>query len=153
MKRILVIEDGSEYTDTFGRFLGDRFVFTRAGSGGAALAALRVAPFDAVFLDLRFDRTPEAELVGDLAALAEERFGGDRFAARRHLVEEQGLYVLALLRREGIGVPVLIGHDFGREPRRLERLRAAMGPLDAISGVLEPRDVAARLAALTAAAG
>lgn len=153
MKRILVIEDGSEYTDTFGRFLSDRFEFVRAGSGPAALEALRRGSFDGVFLDLRFDRTPDAELVGDAGALAEERFGGDRVAARRHLVEEQGLYVLALLRREGFRVPVLIGHDFAREPRRLQRLQAVNGPLDAISSVLEPREVAERLRALTAGGG
>lgn len=151
MRQVLVVEDGTEYTDTFGRFL-PAFSFTRAGSGPAALALCAERAFDVVFLDLRFDRAPPGELLGDAAALAEERFGGDRVAARRHLVEEQGLYVLAALRAAGVRTPVLLGHDLTREPRRWQRLQQVQGPLDAISGALRPDDVAARLTALVTGA-
>ena len=152
MKRILVIEDGAEYSDTFGRFLADRYVFTRAGSGPEALAALRSASFDAVFLDMRFDRIPPSQLLGDADQLADERFDGDVVAARRHLEDQQGLFVLAALREAGCWLPVLISHDFGGEGRRLERLVAVQGPLDAMPDVLRPQDVVERLERLLAGA-
>ena len=60
--RVLVIEDGSEYTDTLGRFLGDGFSWARAGSGPEGLARLAESAWDAVFLDMRFDRVPDAAL-------------------------------------------------------------------------------------------
>ena len=65
--RVLVVEDGQEYTENLARFCADGFVFTRAGDGGAALAALGEEIFDLVFLDMRFDRVQPGVLLGDIA--------------------------------------------------------------------------------------
>lgn len=147
--RILVIEDGSEYTETLSRFLGERFDFERAGSGPAALARLAEATFDAVFLDMKFDRAPEGELLGDVDEVA-DRFNGDPVAARRHLEEHQGTYVLAALREAGHAVPVLLSYDFSVEPRRWERLAARFAPVDHLPDLASPAEVASRLTALCA---
>lgn len=140
--RVLVIEDGTEYTDLLCRFLGDRYAFERAGTGPAALARVASGTFAALFLDLRFDRVAPDALLGDASALAEARFDGDLAQARRHLEEQQGLYVLAALRAAGCRTPALLAHDLSAEPRRLERLRAAHGPLEVLPDVLRPDDVA-----------
>jgi DNA-binding response OmpR family regulator len=146
VKRILVVEDGTEYSDTLGRFLGHAFEFARAGSGPSALERLAAEPYDAVFLDMRFDRAPDGELLGDLDAAA-DRFNGDPVQARRFLEDHQGTYILAALREAGHVHPVLMSYDFGAEPRRWERLSARYGPVDYLPDVSSPAEVAARLRA------
>ena len=152
--QVLVVEDGTEYSDTLGRFLtGDgAFRFVRAGSGAAALAALGTpgASFDVVFLDMRFDRTPEGELLGDPVAAA-DRFNGDAVQARRFLEDHQGNYILAALREAGHAVPVLMSYDFSAEPRRWANLRARYGPVDFLVDVASPTEVAGRLRGLARA--
>ncbi len=150
MKHILVVEDGAEYSETLSRFLGHRFLFTRAGDGPEALERLAAGGFDAVFLDMCFDRIRDERLFGDLGEAA-ERFNGDRARGRAFLQEQQGLYVLAALRDAGHPVPVLLSHDFAGEPRRFERLRARYAPLDHLPDVTSPAVIEARLAALTGA--
>jgi hypothetical protein len=125
--RILVVEDGREYTEAF-RALAPRLVpepleLLRAGDLAEAEAHLDHAPFDAVFLDLVFDRTPPERLAGDAAPLI-ARFDGDRARATRFLAEHQGFYVLdALAPRLASGTRVVLAHDFSAEPQRLEALR------------------------------
>lgn len=145
--RILVIEDGSEYTETLSRFLGDRFDFERAGSGPAGLTRLATGAWDAVFLDMKFDRAPEGELLGDVDEVA-DRFNGDPVQARRFLEEHQGTYVLAAIRDAGHAVPVLLSYDFSVEPRRWERLAARFAPVEHLPDLASPGEVAARLTAL-----
>lgn len=146
--RVLIIEDGLEYSETLGRFLGDRFAFERVGSGPEALERLGQGPTpDAVFLDMRFDRTPEEQLLGDLDALL-DRFNGDPAQARRFREDHQGTYVLAALREAGRALPVLLSYDFDGEPRRWERLAARFGPVDYLPDNASPHEVAARLEAL-----
>jgi len=149
MKRILVIEDGSEYSETLDRFLGGAFTFVRAGSGPRALAMLAAEPFDAVFLDMRFDRAPQGELLGDVDEVA-DRFNGDTVQARRFIEDHQGTYVLAALRDAGHTLPVLLSYDFTIEPRRWERLAARYAPIDFLPDVASPTEVAARLQAAVA---
>ncbi|HHO52896.1 MAG TPA: response regulator [Deltaproteobacteria bacterium] len=147
MMQVLVIEDGSEYTETLERFLTEGFSFTRAGSGRGALALLAARPFDVVFLDMRFDRAPEGELLGDLELVA-DRFNGDPVQARRFLEDHQGNFILAELRGAGLTVPVLMSYDFSAEPRRWERLAERYGPVDYLDDVASPAEVAERLRAL-----
>ena len=142
--RVLVIEDGFEYTETLERFLSEGFQWTRAGSGPQAFAALEELSPDAVFLDMRFDRAPEAELLGDLEALS-DRFNGDPVQARRFLEDHQGNYILAALRDEGCALPVLWSYDFDGEPRRWERLSERYGPVDYLPDNASPADIRARL--------
>ena len=60
-KTILVVEDGTEYTDAF-RSLGasdssESLELLRAGDGGEARRILAERRVDALFLDVVFDRT------------------------------------------------------------------------------------------------
>ncbi len=130
--RVLVIEDGEEYTRTLTRFCADVFDFTRAGDGPEALAliaaALETRPFDRVFLDMRFDRVSPAVLLGDIAATA-ERFNGDPNRARQFLEDNQGSYILAALRAAGHDLPVVFSHDFNAEPKRWASLERMYAPV------------------------
>ncbi len=121
MKRLLVVEDGTEYSEAFGRFAPGVEVI-RATSLASARAAL-AQDVDALFLDVVFDRVPEEDLAGDLPALV-ARFGGDHPRAVKHLQENQGFYLLDALADElAPGLPVLLSWDFSAEPKRLESLR------------------------------
>ncbi len=152
---ILVIEDGTEYVDTLGRFLRDGFRWSRAGSGPVALAALAAAAggeterYDAVFLDMRFDRCAPGQLLGDREQ-ASERFNGDAVQARRFLEDNQGTFILAAIREAGHRTPVLVSYDFASEPRRWDRLAASRSPVDWIGGHAGPSEIAARLRGLAA---
>lgn len=143
---ILVVEDGHEYTTNLERFLGEQFRFVRAGDGEAAVAALGVEPFRAVFLDMRFDRAER--LLGDLDALI-GRFAGDEARARRFLEDNQGTYVLAALRAAGCTLPVIFSYDFDGEPRRFANLDRRHGPLTYLDDTAGPADMRAALLAAT----
>ena len=147
--RVLVVEDGFEYTETLERFLGEDqgFHFVRAGSGGEGLAALSNTAFDVVFLDMRFDRVADGGLLGDPAVVADQ-FNGDAVQARRFLEENQGNYILAALRDAGHRLPVLMSYDFSAEPRRWQNLTARYGPIDFLVDVASPTEVAGRLRAM-----
>jgi len=139
---VLVVEDGHEYTSTLDRFLGDEFEFVRAGDGPAALEALAARSFDAVFLDMRFDRAPR--LIGDEVALV-ERFSGDEDRARRFLEDNQGAYVLAALREAGCMLPAVFSYDFDGEPRRFTNLARRHGPLRYLNDTAGPSEMRAAL--------
>ncbi|MCB9669990.1 MAG: hypothetical protein H6736_21195 [Alphaproteobacteria bacterium] len=146
--RVLVVEDGYEYSETLGEFLADGFTWVRAGSGPEALRLLDGSTFDAVFLDMRFDRVPLAELLGDMEATA-DRFNGDDVQARAFLEDHQGLFVLAALREAGCGLPVLVSYDFGNEEARWERIRTRQGPVDYLPDNASPAVIAGKLAAFS----
>ena len=132
--RILVVEDGREYVDGFARLAaakGADAAFVRAGSLAEAREALGQGRPDAVFLDVVFDRTPEAELAGDLDALV-ARYGGDRARAVRHLATHQGFYVLDALADELAGVRVVLAYDFTGEEKRLASLRERVPALSGL---------------------
>lgn len=141
--KVLIIEDGLEYSETLGRFLPE-VDWHRAGSGPAGLERLGDEAFDAVFLDMRFDRVPDDELLGDMAATA-DRFNGDPVQARAYLQDHQGLLVLAALRDAGHRVPVLISYDFASEPRRWTRLAERHGPVDFLDDVAGPDAIRGKL--------
>lgn len=145
--KVLVIEDGSEYTETLSRFLPEH-AWERAGSGPEGITRLQSETFDAVFLDMRFDRVPLDRLIGDLEATA-DRFNGDPVQARQFLEDHQGLFVLDALREAGLRSPVLLSYDFDAEPRRWEKLAARHPPVDYLPDNASPSDIAARLSRLT----
>ncbi len=145
LPRILVIEDGSEYVLNLCRFLGEDFVFVRAGDGPDALEQLARDGFDAIFLDMKFDRAPR--LLGDLAVLI-DRFVGDEERARRFLEDNQGAYVLAALRDAGHAQPVLFSYDFDGEPRRYRHLEGRYGPLAYLADTADPTQIRAALQSL-----
>ena len=124
-RRVLVVEDGSEYVDGFERLAAAHCldaVFSRARDLESARAALAAERPGAVFLDVVFDRTPEGSLAGDAESLV-ARFGGDRARAVRHLATHQGFYILDALAPMLTDMPVLLAYDFAVEPQRLEALR------------------------------
>ena len=131
---VLVVEDGTEYTDAFRRLAGaeERFEFLRAGDAREARRILAERPVDAVFLDVAFDRIAPERLEGRILPLV-ERFGGDRLRAQRHLASQQGFYVAAAL---ADSIPrttrVLIAFDFSAEPERLEALRERLPGLEGV---------------------
>ncbi len=147
--RILIVEDGHEYTDTLTRFAGDAAEWTRAGNAADALTHLAQGGWDAVFLDMRFDRVPDNALLGDVVALT-ARFAGDRSKAIRFLQENQGTLVLSALRAAGYALPVLFSYNFDEEPRRWARVHAANGQVDYVPDSASPMDVAKRLGEMTA---
>ncbi len=142
--RVLVVEDGEEYTRTLTRFLSGPFAFVRAGSGPEALAHWREG-FDMVFLDMRFDRVPAGALLGDLEATA-GRFAGDRSRARVFLEDNQGAFVLAALRADGCTLPAVFSHDFSAEPRRWAHVQRLHAPVDFLADNAPPSEVSACLA-------
>ncbi len=131
------MEDGEEYVEVLREFLDEGFVWVRAGTGGEALQMLEREPFDAVFLDMRFDRVPLGELLGDWARVV-DRFNGDERQARAYLEEHQGLFILAALRERGHRLPVLLSYDFRDEPERWARIRARYGPVDDLADDAPP---------------
>lgn len=149
LPRVLVVEDGHEYIQNLCRFLQDAFVFARAGDGPDALERLSAERWDAIFLDMRFDRA--SRLLGDLAATS-ERFAGDVERARRFLEENQGAYVLAALREAGYNQPVLFSYDFDGEPRRYRTLEGRYGPLAYLPDTAGPSEIRAALVQLIRAA-
>jgi hypothetical protein len=148
-RTILVVEDGTEYTDAFGGLVPDgaeSVELVRAADLEEARAVLSERGVGAVFLDVVFDRTPADRLAGDLAEQV-RRFGGDRTRAERHLAENQGFYLLdvlaPLLEAER---PVVIAYDFSAEPERLAALRAKHANL---SGVADGTPISEVFGALT----
>jgi hypothetical protein len=133
-RTLLVVEDGREYSEAFERLAAAAEApvrILRAGSLAEARAALETGGVAGVFLDVVFDRVPEAELAGPLAALL-ARFGGDRARALGQLAESQGFYLLDLLAPLLAGLPVVIGWDFSREPGRLAALRERLPGLEGL---------------------
>ncbi len=136
--RILLVEDGHEYIQTYDRYLGEEFEFVRAGDGETALALLNDEDWHAVFLDMRFDRAEH--LLGDLDAL-EIRFHGDRARAKRFLEDNQGTYIAAAIRGAGYRHPLLFSYDFDSEPRRFNHIQAQYAPVSYIGDTAGPADV------------
>jgi len=143
--RVLLVEDGFEYFETFTRFVTDEFELARAGDGAEALARVAADRFDCLFLDMRFDRVEPGRLLGDLADTA-ERFNGDPVRATHFLEENQGVYVLAALRGAGCALPAVFSHDFSGEPRRWAALERKYGPVAWLPDNSSPAQVRALLA-------
>jgi CheY-like chemotaxis protein len=131
--RILVIEDGFEYTRALDRIAGGAAEFVRAADAGEAEALLEQGPYRAVLLDVVFDRTPEARLVGD------------RSRGTERLAREQGFYIADALAPRLQTVRVLMAYDFSGDPERLETLRGRLPGLEGIREGTGLDDVLARM--------
>ncbi|MBU0552970.1 hypothetical protein KKF91_15705 [Myxococcota bacterium] len=137
---VLIIEDGDEYLENLSRFVpGPRYL--QAKSGAAALARLAEASVDLVYLDMRFDRAPQAALLGDHAAVTRQQ-GGDPRRGWRHLAHHQGLYILAALHAAGHQPPLILSYDFSLEPHRWRRLNTRPG-LAWVSDAARPEEIRA----------
>ena len=136
------VANGDEYLERMTNFVpGPRYL--QARSAAAALGILADTPVDLIYLDMRFDRIPRADLVGDHAAATRAR-NGDPQRGWRFLQNNQGLYILAALGEKGHGkVPTLISYDFSREPARWRRLSARYPALTWVSDAIGPDDIRA----------
>lgn len=126
--KVLVVEDGHEYSELLARFGAPDMVYTRAGDGAEALAALRSGGVDLLFLDMRFDRIEAHRLLGDMAQTT-DRFNGDPVRARAFLEENQGAYILSAIREAGHPTPAVFSHDFDDEPKRWMNLSKRYAPV------------------------
>ncbi len=121
--RVLVVEDGDEYLTNLTTFVSDGFAYRQAKSGERACEMLGEELPDVVYLDMRFDRTPVEELLGDMVQLT-GRFNGDIGRARRFQQDNQGLFILRALRDAGFERPVILSYDFAPEEKRFRALSA-----------------------------
>ena len=140
--KVLIVEDGHEYSETMARYLGNGFTLGRAGDGVDALDMLRAEHWDVVFMDMRFDRAHR--LLGEEGAVR-NRFGGDPERIRRFLERHQGTYIADAIRAAGYGTPILFSYDFGREPGRWEHLSDRLGRVAYTHDTAGPADVRAAL--------
>lgn len=120
---VLVVEDGDEYLTNLTTFVSEGIRYRQAKSGARACEMLAEELPDLVFLDMRFDRTPVEELLGDMVQLT-GRFNGDIGRARRFQQDNQGLFILRALRDAGFRGPVILSYDFGAEEKRFAALSA-----------------------------
>lgn len=137
---VLIIEDGDEYKDNLTRFVpGPRYL--QAHSAAEALALLAAEPVELVYLDMRFDRIPRADLAGDHAAATREH-NGDPERGWRYLATHQGLFVLDALRRAGFAaLPVILSYDFSREPARAAHLSRLYPNLRWVRDAVTPEEI------------
>lgn len=137
---VLIVEDGDEYLENLSRFVpGPRYL--QAHSGAEALEILERSAVDLIYLDMRFDRIPTADLLGDHAAATREH-NGDPIRAWHHLQTNQGLYILDALRRDGHDrLPVILAYDFSRERRRYERLARIHPTLRWVPDAVTPPEI------------
>ena len=143
--RVLIVEDGYEYSETMGRYLGGDVEFGRAGDGLDALAMLSASSWNVIFMDMRFDRAQR--LLGDDGAIR-ERFGGDSVRVRRFLERHQGAYIADAIRAAGHRTPILFSYDFGRESTRWAQLVGRLGHVAYIHDTAGPADVRCALTEL-----
>jgi len=132
--KILVCEDGSEYTERFRRFLGSEFEFVRAAHFAEALSLVPGAR--AVLLDLDFRRTDPARLVDESGR-----------PAAKSAAEVQGILLLRALRSRGIALPALLFADLD-DAERAARLEAELRPLQIVSSSESLQQIALRLRSL-----
>jgi CheY-like chemotaxis protein len=120
--RILIVEDGYEYTRALERVAEGLAELVRAGDAEEAERALAGGTFDAVLLDVVFDRIPPERLAGA---------GADR--PLEHLVRQQGFYIAdALAERLPPSTRVVMAYDFSGDPERLEALRERLPRLEGL---------------------
>ena len=122
--KVLVVEDGDEYLTNLSTFVSRGIRYTQAKSGEQACALLSSLAPDLVYLDMRFDRTPNEALLGDRVALT-ARFNGDVARARAFQQDNQGLFVLRALRDAGFRGPVILCTTSARRSGASARCRSA----------------------------
>lgn len=144
---VLIVEDGDEYLENLSRFVQGPH-YGQAHNLAEAIAYLDSHRVDVVYLDMRFDRIPEEQLVGDREE-ALRRQHGDRERALRHLQTHQGLYILKALADAGFGeIPTVLAYDFRRELPRFERLKQRYPALRWVPDTVSADEIGELLGAL-----
>lgn len=141
-RTVLIIEDGDEYRQNLTRFVPGP-TYLQAHGGAQALALLEREPVDLLYLDMRFDRVPRGELLGEHASATREH-NGDPERAWRYLETNQGLFILDALRKGGRGnLPVILAYDFSREPQRASHLQRVHPSLRWVRDAVTPEEIRA----------
>ena len=119
-KVLLVVEDGTEYSEAFRRLRpASGMEIVRASDAVEARRVLEGSIVDGVFLDVVFDRTPPEKLCGDRSRSAEQ------------LARQQGFYLAAELADIlPATARVVIAYDFRDETERLAALRRNVPALE-----------------------
>jgi hypothetical protein len=146
---ILIVEDGDEYLQNLGAFLTwPRYL--QAHSAGDAIKIIKSEEVNLVFLDMRFDRTPHADLLGDVNELL------DGFSLTEHeawifIEKNQGLYIYRALRAAGYTLlPVLLSYDFSMESARWEEISRSDPRVAWIPDTATPDGLESRIRAMVA---
>ncbi len=129
---LLIIEDGDEYRRFFARHV-DGYAYNQARSLSECLEIMEAAPPEGFVLDLRFDRVPRADLVGDPATIADEIFGNasELESAWRYNIDNQGFLILRELRSRGYDQPALLITELPE--RRKNNLRRLYGKIGVVA--------------------
>ena len=143
---ILIVEDGDEYLRFFSRHVGG-YRYHQARSLASCVELLDGIDPVAFVLDLRFDRVPREDLIGDVDAVASQMFGdGEVEAAWRYIEDNQGYLILRELRDVGYAQPALIIAELPE--RRQENLRRLYGAIGVVPS-FDPGAISAELQRLT----
>ena len=141
MTSLMIIEDGDEYLRFFSRYITN-YAYHQAHSMQACLEFFDSgASIEGFVLDLRFDRVPHTDLIGDVEQMAGAMFGGDLDAAQRYIVDNQGYLILKELRQRGHQQPALLVADLPM--RRQENLRKLYGRIGVVQSFDKGRITAA----------
>jgi hypothetical protein len=140
---VLVCEDGHEYLQRFGRFLGEELELVRVEDLPSARAACDRGP-RALLFDLDFSRLPPERLI-DEAGQAAAR---PRDESRR-LAQMQGILILRALRAAAVTAPALLFADLD-DPARVRFLEQSLAPLQVVPSAEGMGAIAARIRALIA---
>ena len=144
---VLIVEDGNEYLDNLSRFVpGPKYL--QAHNAIETLNLLQHETVDLVYMDMRFDRIPEQDLVGDFEQ-AVRQMNGDTAKAWRNLQNNQGLYIMDRLKHAGHGdIPIILAYDFSREERRFQFLTKSYPNLGWVPDAVTPDEIRNLMAAL-----
>ena len=137
---VLIIEDGDEYLDSLSQFVqGPEYL--QAKSGEQAVEILRQREADLIYLDMRFDRIPMNDLLGDHVKATREH-NGDPLRAYKFLQNNQGLFILEKLRKENMAhIPVILAYDFSRQLKRYEHLKHIHPSLHWVPDAVTPTEI------------
>ncbi len=139
---ILIIEDGDEYLDNLSRFVPGP-VYCQSKSGNEAIRILGKKTVHLIYLDMRFDRIPPENLVGDHAAITKKE-NNDENRAWRYMQNNQGLFILdALKKADCLEIPVILAYDFSQETQRFEHLKRIYPLLHWIPDAVTPDQIQA----------
>jgi len=122
---VIVCEDGHEYLQRFGRFLGDELELLRVEDCASALAACARGP-RALLFDLDFSRLAPERLIDEGGQAAPR----PRDESRR-LAQMQGILILRALRASGVTAPALLFADLD-DAARVKFLEQSLAPLQVV---------------------
>jgi DNA-binding NarL/FixJ family response regulator len=120
LPRVIVVEDGLEYTERFSRLLSAQFIFERVADFSTLVSALETAA-SVVLLDLDFRRTPVDQLIDGEGGAASPNGAAE-------LAAVQGILILRSLRKRGERLPALLCADLD-DPEQARLLCEELGPL------------------------